>query len=95
MASRRTLKRTRDTRSLIGPLRKGDLSRFGYSNVLAMSEGRRHLALASAVRSYGPLSLFRKLNAIYILTRNTAPASSAIFKKDRDWVREQYMTVKA
>jgi hypothetical protein len=59
--------------------------------VTAMSEGRRHLALASAVRVYGALSLFRKLNAVYVLTRNTAPASSAIFKKDRDWIREMYL----
>jgi hypothetical protein len=89
MAGRKTVKKKRS--GLIGTLRKGDLSRFGYSNVTAMSEGRRHLALASAVRRYGALSLFRKLNAIFVLTRNTAPASSAIFKKDRDWIREKYL----
>jgi len=89
MASRKTRKRSRSM-IRIGTLRKGDLSRFGYSNVTAMSEGRRHLALASAVRIYGALSLFRKLNAIYVLTKNTAPASSAIFKKDRDWIKDMY-----
>jgi len=75
----------------IGPLRKGELGRFGYDNVRSMSEGRRHLALARAVRVYGPLSLFRKLNAIYVYTRNTSPASSVIFKADRDWVKMKYM----
>jgi hypothetical protein len=74
----------------IGPLRKGDLDRFGYTNVTALSEGRRHLALASAVRVYGSLTVWRKLNAIYVYTRRTSPASSAIFKADRDWVNTHY-----
>jgi len=74
----------------IGPLRKGDLSRFGYDHVTSMSEGRRHLALASAVRAYGSLTVWRKLNAIYVYTRNTSPASSAILKADRDWINAHY-----
>ena len=74
----------------IGPLRKGDLSRFGYDHVIALSEGRRHLALASAVRVYGSLTVWRKLNALYVYTRNTSRASSAIFKADRDWIKEHY-----
>jgi hypothetical protein len=74
----------------IGPLRKGDLDRFGYSNVTQMSEGRRHLALAAAVRAYGSLTVWRKLNAVAIYTRRTSPASSRVFKADRDWVRAHY-----
>jgi hypothetical protein len=74
----------------IGPLRKGDLSRFGYAHVTSMTQGRRHLTLALAVKSYGSLTVWRKLNALYVYTRNTAPASSAIFKADRDWVKEYY-----
>jgi hypothetical protein len=74
----------------IGPLHKGNLSRFGYEHVSDMSEGRRHIALASAVRTYGSLSVWRKLNAVYIYTRNTAPSSSVIFKADRDWVKAYY-----
>jgi hypothetical protein len=74
----------------IGPLKSGDLARFGYTHVVSMSQGRRHIALAKAMRAYGPLTLWRKLNAIYVYTRNTAPASSAIFKADRDWVRRHY-----
>lgn len=74
----------------IGPLRQGDLSQFGYAHVVGLSEGRRHLALARAVREYGALSLWRKLNAVYVYSKHTAPASSAIFKQDRDWVRAHY-----
>jgi hypothetical protein len=74
----------------IGPLRKGELAVFGYINVAALSEAKRHLALGRAVRVYGALSVFRKLNAVYVYTRYTAPVSSAIFKVDRDWVKEYY-----
>ena len=81
---------TRKNNPGIGRLRKGDLTRFGYDHVKTMSEGRRHLAIARAVKAYGALSVWRKLNAVYVYTRNTAPASSAVFKADRDWVREYY-----
>jgi len=74
----------------IGPLRKGELAAFGYVNVSTLSEAKRHLALNKAVRAYGALSVFRKLNAVYVYTRYTAPVSSAIFKVDRDWVKEYY-----
>jgi hypothetical protein len=74
----------------IGPLRQGNLKRFGYSDVRAMSTGRRHLALATAVRKYGALTVWRKLNAIYVYTRRSSPTSSAIFKADRDWIKATY-----
>ena len=75
----------------IGPLRHGDLTQFGYGHVTAMTKGRRHLALARAVHAYGALTVWRKLNAVYVYTRNTAPASSAVFKADRDWIKAHYM----
>jgi hypothetical protein len=71
----------------IGALRKGDLKRFGYGKVTEMSETRRHLALAAAVKAYGSLTVWRKLNAIFIYTRHTSPASSRVFKADRDWIK--------
>jgi hypothetical protein len=74
----------------IGPLRKGDLAQFGYQHVTTMSATQRHAALALAVKAYGSLTVRRKLNAIYVYTRNTAPASSAIFKADRNWVKAHY-----
>ncbi len=74
----------------IGPLRKGDLAIFGYEKVKSLSEGRRHLALAAAVRAYGALTVWRKLNAVAIYTSRSSPASSAVFFQDRDWVKEHY-----
>lgn len=74
----------------IGPLRVGELSKFGYDHVTELSAARRHLALGRAVAAYGALSVFRKLNAVYVYTRRTSPSSSRIFKADRNWVREHY-----
>jgi hypothetical protein len=55
-----------------------------------MSVGRRHLALGRAVSAYGALSVFRKLNAVYVYTRRTSPSSSRIFKADRNWIKTHY-----
>ncbi len=74
----------------IGPLRKGNLQRFGYTDVISMTEGRRHLALATAVKAYGALTVWRKLNAVFIYTRRTSPRSSAVFKADRDWIKSHF-----
>jgi hypothetical protein len=74
----------------IGPLRKGNLRRFGYTDVRHMSESRRHMALAAAVKVYGSLTVWRKLNAVYIYTKKTSPASSQVFKADRDWIKARF-----
>ena len=75
----------------IGPLQKHNLDKYGYAKVATMSVRDRHAALANAVAAYGALSVFRKLNAISIYTRRTAPASSRIFLADRNHVRSKYM----
>lgn len=75
----------------IGTLKKGLLAKFGYSDITNKSDQVRHASLNKAVKAYGPLSVFRKLNAAYVYTKNTSPASSAIFLTDRDWIRKTYM----
>lgn len=72
----------------IAPLRKGELMKHGYSTSLPQSE--RHHALESALSEFGSLGVFRKLNAVAKLTSRTAPKSSHIFAKDRDWVRQHF-----
>lgn len=72
----------------IGPLRKGALLKYGYSYRLANST--RRAALKKAVNAYGPLSVYRKLNAVAKLSVRTAPDASFIFSKDRNWVRSSY-----
>lgn len=72
----------------IGPLKKGELTKYGYSAKL--TEQERHTSLDKALRVYGPLSLYRKLNAVAKLSVRTAPEISHIFAKDRDWVKKYY-----
>ena len=73
----------------IGPLRKGELIQFGYSFRLP-AEARRK-ALEKAVKKFGPLGVFRKLDAVAKLSSRTVPKASRVFSEDRDWVRNTYI----
>ncbi len=68
----------------IGKLKAGRLSKYGYSSSKAASA--RHIALNKAIKAYGALPVYRMLNAIYVYTKRTSPAVSALYKTDRDWV---------
>ena len=68
-------------------LKKGDLTKYGYHADL--SENNRHEALKKALGEYSPLSLFRKLNAVYVLNKNRDKKRAATFKADANWVKMQ------
>ena len=68
----------------IGPLKAGRLSRYGYSSSKPATV--RHQALNKAIKAYGALPVYRMLNAVYVYTKRTSPAVSALYKADRDWV---------
>lgn len=71
----------------IGPLKKGTL--MGYS--ATMKAPSRHKILRKVVAKAGPLSTFRKLNAVAVYTKRTAPKKSRTFKADRKWVKKNFM----
>jgi hypothetical protein len=77
----------------ITPLRKGELKKYGYS--FRKSDLIRHEALRKAVKEFGVLGVYRKLDAVAKLSVRAAPKASAIFKKDRDWVRRRLGPLKA
>jgi hypothetical protein len=77
----------------IGPLRKGELSKYGYT--LKISELQRRKALKKAIDEFGALGVYRKLDAVAKLTSRTIPEASKQFEKDRDWVKETYGPLKA
>ncbi len=92
-AVRTTRKRT--SRSLrngpgIGPLRKGELTKYGYKNVAELSVADRHKALEKAIDEYGSLGVWRKLNAVAVYTKRTLPKLSKIFKEDMNWIRAKF-----
>jgi hypothetical protein len=72
----------------IGPLRKGELSKYGYS--MKENEDVRHKALRKAIQEYGALGVYRKLDAVAKLTERTIPEASKTYTKDRNWVRESF-----
>lgn len=77
----------------IGPLRKGELKKYGY--VYRYPTAQRHAALQKAVGEFGALGVYRKLNAVAKLSVRTAPEASTVFAGDRDWVQSQYGPLKA
>jgi len=75
---------------VIPKLRKGELKQFGYSS--SNSVASRHRALAKAIREYSDLSVFRKLNVLYIFNKNKNPSLASKFNSDKAWIKKTYMT---
>lgn len=75
---------------LIGKLKKGMLTSYGYHPVEAKTN--RHKALSKAISKgkEAPLAVFRRLQAIGTLTKRTLPRASRIYKSDAKWVRSKY-----
>ena len=74
----------------IGALRKGELAKHGYADVVHKSVADRHAALEKAIKEFGSLGVWRKLNAVHVYTRRLSPGASKIFKADMDWIRGKY-----
>ena len=73
---------------IFGHLRKGELSKYGYT--MREPEESRHKALRKAVEKYGMIGVYRKLDAVAKLTTRTIPEASKIYEKDRDWVKKTF-----
>ena len=73
-------------------LEKGALTKYGYHADL--SENDRHQALSRALADgLKPLSLFRKLNALYVLNKNKNRALAKLYRTDAKWIKDtpEYM----
>lgn len=77
----------------IGPMRKGEMTKFGYSS--KKGEEARHEALKKAVAELGALGTYRKLDAVAKLGVRIAPDASRIFAADRDWVEKKFGPLRA
>ena len=73
----------------IGPLRRGELIQYGYSYHLDVSA--RHKSLEKAIKKFGALGVFRKLDAVAKLALRQAPRAAHVFAEDRDWVRDTHV----
>jgi hypothetical protein len=72
----------------IGPLKKGELKKHGYSYKL--SETNRRKSLQSAISEFGTLGTYHKLDAVAKLTSRTSPDASKTFAADRNWIQRTY-----
>ena len=77
---------TRKSRQLF-ILKKGELTKYGYHADL--SESERHEALEKARSEFSSLSLFKKLNAVYVLNKNRDKKRATVFKADANWIKKQ------
>jgi hypothetical protein len=76
---------------VIGKLKGGMLTRYGYHPVESMTA--RHRALIKAIKSgrEKPLAVFHRLHAIGILTKRTLPTASLTYRRDRNWIRDKFL----
>jgi hypothetical protein len=77
----------------IGPLRKGELLKHGYTYRKGTDE--RHSALRKAAKEFGALGVYRKLNAVAKLSSRSEPQIAKVFKADREWVKRELGPLKA
>jgi len=81
------------SKKVIGPLKGGMLTRYGYHPVEAMTN--RHKALTKGIsKGEKPLSVMRRLVAIGTLTKSTLPRASRIYRQDAKWISRKYLKVK-
>lgn len=73
---------------IIGPLKKGTLSQYGYST--SKTALQRHQALDKAITKINQGTVCKKLNAVYILSRNTNPRVAKIYKSDYNYVKSKF-----
>jgi hypothetical protein len=75
---------------VIGKLKKGMLTSYGYHPVEAKTNRYKALSKAISKGKEAPLSVFRRLQAIGTLTKRTLPRASRIYKSDAKWIRTKY-----
>ena len=88
-------------KSPIPKLNKGTLSVYGYEDVRRMNASDRHTSLIDAVEGIAKknkitereaaLIVFRKLNVVATLKKNTLPNDSVLHKRDANWVSRHFL----
>jgi len=78
---------------LIGPLKGGMLTKYGYHPVEAKTN--RYKSLMKGIRmGEHPLSVLRRLVAISTLSKRAAPRASRIYKQDARWIAQKFLKMK-
>lgn len=64
------------------------LTKYGYHS--SETAAKMHAALKKAISAYDRNSVIRKLNAVYVLNRNTNPTVAEKFRSDQRWVSKNF-----
>lgn len=83
------------SKKVIGHLKAGMLTTYGYHPVESMTSRHRALSKAITRGREKPLAVFRRLHAISRLTKGKLPTASRTYQKDRNWVRSKFMSKSA
>ena len=86
----KTLERYQGPNKGIGPLKKGELSKHGYTQIKNLSKIKRHKYLNSAITEYGSSKILKKLGAVKTYQKNKSPEVSRILYDNMKWVRKKY-----
>lgn len=78
-----------------------DLSVYGYSNIADMKADERHKVLGKAINGISSsdkkseheaaVKVMRRLNYLFVLTRNTQVTLSKLLERDRNWIGRTYL----
>lgn len=76
----------------IGPVKKGTLSKYGYS--LHGSAKSRHRAIRKGIKAVGRNTVMRKINNLSVWFKNTNKGYAAIAKRDKNWIRKNFPLIR-
>lgn len=68
-------------------LEKDALKKYGYYDINNLTLSQRRRAIKRALADIEPLPLFRRLNALRVLQKNTNPNLSKKFQEDAEWLK--------
>lgn len=78
-----------------------DLSVYGYTNLIHTKAAPRHGALHKAIQGVAAsegksereaaVKVMRRLNYLYVLTKNTQKTLNKILERDRNWISQTYI----
>lgn len=78
-----------------------DLGKYGYKNITTLTSELRHTALKKTINNIikeehiskhdSAVKVMRRLNYLYVLTKNTQKTLSQYLMRDRNWIGKEYL----
>lgn len=73
-------------------LKPGRLGKYGYKDIKNITQKSRQNALGLAIKEYGPLSVMRRINILFVMNKNR-PELRKIYEDDKKWIYKNYDVV--